>query len=81
LPAKAAGDELPNPARTDALLHKLTHSLSCRDVTRLLSQGEDRSLSWGERIRLRAHLLICRACAQFERQLRLLRLAMRQYRE
>ncbi|MEP7183759.1 MAG: zf-HC2 domain-containing protein [Betaproteobacteria bacterium] len=63
------------------MLHKLTHSQSCRDVTRLLSQGEDRSLSWGERIRLRVHLLVCRACSRFEHQMRVLRLAMRQYRE
>jgi len=63
------------------VLHAITHALTCRDVTRLLSQGEDRALSFGERLELRVHLLVCRACSRFGRQMRLLRRAMRKYRE
>ncbi|HZM34343.1 MAG TPA: zf-HC2 domain-containing protein [Burkholderiales bacterium] len=51
--------------------------LSCKEVTRLVSQGLDRPLSPGERLRVRLHFLICRGCARFERQMAFLRLAVR----
>lgn len=50
--------------------------LSCRDVTRLVLEGEDRSLSWPERVRIRLHLFICAACPRFVGQVRLMRSAM-----
>lgn len=50
--------------------------LSCKDVTHLLLEGEDRPLSLGERLRLRYHMVICRACPKFVRQLKLMRGAM-----
>ena len=43
--------------------------LSCKDVTRLLSESMDRSLPLGKRVGVRFHLLICRFCARYERQL------------
>jgi hypothetical protein len=43
--------------------------LSCKDVTRLLSEAMDRSLPLGKRIGVRLHLLICKFCARYERQL------------
>lgn len=50
--------------------------LSCKEVTRLVSQGLDRRLGVGERLRLRLHLAICGGCTQFSRQMRFLRKAM-----
>ena len=50
--------------------------LSCREATRLASQGLDRPLSFGERVRLRLHLAICSGCANFTRQIALARRAV-----
>lgn len=47
--------------------------LSCKDATRLISESMDRSLPLRKRIGVRVHLLICRFCARYERQLLLLR--------
>jgi hypothetical protein len=47
--------------------------LSCKDVTRLLSESMDHSLPLGKRIGVRLHLVICRFCAKYERQLLLIR--------
>ena len=50
--------------------------LDCKEVTRLASQGLDRELSFGERLRLRLHLAICSGCANFSRQMALVRRAV-----
>ena len=50
--------------------------LDCKHAARLLSQSMDRELPLGERLRLRLHLLICDACSNFGRQLKLLRRAV-----
>jgi predicted anti-sigma-YlaC factor YlaD len=50
--------------------------LSCKQVTRLISQGLDRDLGFTERVRLRVHLAICEGCTNFSTQLTLLRQAM-----
>ena len=47
--------------------------LSCKDVTRLISESMDRSLPLGKRIGVRLHLIICKFCARYERQLLLIR--------
>jgi len=47
--------------------------LSCKDVTRLLSESMDGSLPFGKRVGVRLHLLICAFCARYRRQLLLLR--------
>ncbi len=54
---------------------------SCRDISGLLLAREDRSLSVGERLAVRVHILTCRACQRFEKQTLLLRGALRQWRE
>lgn len=51
--------------------------LTCKQASQLVSQSLDRPLSWSERIRLRFHLLICDVCKRFNRQLRLLNLAVK----
>jgi hypothetical protein len=62
------------------MLSRLTHMLSCKEVTRLLSQAQDRPLALGERVKLRLHLLVCTACTRFERQLAFMRTALSRYR-
>ncbi|GAB4362270.1 MAG: hypothetical protein Kow00128_01880 [Deltaproteobacteria bacterium] len=47
--------------------------LSCRDVTRLISDSMDRSLPLRKRLGVRLHLMLCRFCSRYERQLRLIR--------
>ena len=51
--------------------------LSCKDVTRLLSESMDHSLPIGKRVGVRFHLLICKFCARYERQLLLIRETVR----
>ena len=50
--------------------------LSCKQVTRLVSQGLDRHMSFSERVRLRVHLAICDGCTNFSKQVAFLREAM-----
>ena len=59
----------------------LGHILSCKDVSHLVSQMQERDLGWFERWTLRLHLAACEACMRFEEQMRFLREAMRRYRE
>jgi len=51
--------------------------LSCKDVTRLISESMDHSLPFGKRFGVRLHLLICTFCARYERQLLLIRETVR----
>jgi hypothetical protein len=51
--------------------------LSCKETTRLLSQGEDRKLAFGERVALRLHLAICDGCRNVSAQFRFLRVAVK----
>jgi hypothetical protein len=53
--------------------------LNCRDVTRLVLEGEERTLSLGERVGVRLHLWVCKACPVFTRQVRLMRSALGQW--
>ena len=50
--------------------------LSCKEASRLVSQGLDRRLGFAERLALRLHLLICDGCTNFSRQVAFLRKAM-----
>ena len=62
------------------MFHTLTHMLSCKEATRLLSQAQDRPLGYSERIKLRLHLAACIACTRFSRQLAFMREAISRYR-
>ena len=53
--------------------------LSCQQASELRSQGLDRLLTVTERVGLRIHLLMCRACTQYEKQLRFLCQASRRF--
>ena len=50
--------------------------LSCKEATRLVCQGLDRRLGFGERLALRLHLAICDGCSNFRKQVAFLRKAM-----
>lgn len=45
------------------------HILSCKEASQLASQALDRPISARERLALGFHLLICRFCRRFSRQL------------
>jgi hypothetical protein len=45
----------------------------CQDVSRKISQSLDEELPLGQRMAIRIHLMMCRYCALFYRQLVLLR--------
>jgi hypothetical protein len=52
---------------------------SCREVSELLSQAQDRPLKPGEKFALYVHLPLCEGCRNFRRQLAFMRRALREY--
>ena len=56
-------------------------NLSCKEATRLLSQREDRGLTFAENAALRLHLVICRGCRAVAQQIPFLRRALAKYFE
>jgi hypothetical protein len=55
--------------------------ISCQHASRLLSQREDEPLPFGQRLKLRMHLMICDACTNVSHQFAALRLAMQRLRK
>lgn len=53
--------------------------LSCREVTRLVSDAQERPLGLQERMSLRMHITMCSACRKFENQMTTIRAAMRMF--
>jgi len=51
--------------------------LACRDVAELISRSMDTSIPIGKWIGVRVHLLMCKFCARYERQLLLVRETLR----
>lgn len=49
--------------------------LKCKTVTHLLSDAQDRKLTWMERVQLVLHLAMCSGCGNYKRQMRFLRRA------
>lgn len=43
--------------------------LNCKDATRLISEGLDHRLSIWQRINLRLHVMMCKACNAYKRQI------------
>lgn len=62
-------------------IHSITHVVSCKEASLLLSEAEDRRLTLVERVKLRLHLSVCEACTRFSQQIAFLRKAMKRYRE
>lgn len=55
--------------------------MNCKEVTKLISSDEYLSESWGRRLQVRLHLLMCRHCSRLARQISLLKSGSRQLRE
>jgi len=53
--------------------------LSCRDVCYIVSESLDNNLPLHKRLRVRLHLLMCKACQRMVQQMELLRAAARCY--
>lgn len=53
--------------------------MNCRKATRLLSEAQDRELTFTERSALKIHTLICSGCRNFGRQVHSLRRISRAY--
>lgn len=53
--------------------------LTCKEVTHLLSDSQDRKLTLGERVNLEIHLAMCKGCSNFRKQLAFLHAACRGY--
>lgn len=55
----------------------MTEKLTCKDVSRLISQGQESELPPAERARLRLHFVICETCRGVNEQFTFLREAMK----
>jgi hypothetical protein len=55
--------------------------LNCKQATKRMSEALDRPAGLSEGAALRLHLLICKGCRNYQRQLRLLRQACAGYLE
>jgi hypothetical protein len=54
---------------------------TCKEAAALLVAREDRALPMVEQVALRLHLAACHACPKFERQLAVMRNALKRWRE
>lgn len=55
--------------------------LSCKEVSVLLSEAQERRLGRAERWSIQLHLFLCKGCNNFRAQLEFLRAAVRRYRD
>lgn len=53
---------------------------SCQEASLLISERQDRTLAWSERLALALHLKVCVACPHFENQVDLMGRAMGRWR-
>ncbi|MCV2352952.1 zf-HC2 domain-containing protein [Paucibacter sp. B2R-40] len=53
---------------------------NCKEITRLVLEGEERPLGRAEKLVVRAHYLICRGCTNFGKQVELMRKASARWR-
>ncbi|PKO90752.1 MAG: hypothetical protein CVU16_09445 [Betaproteobacteria bacterium HGW-Betaproteobacteria-10] len=53
--------------------------LSCKEITHLLSESQDRKLTLSEKMHLEMHLTMCKGCKNFKSQMSFLREACKQY--
>jgi len=55
--------------------------MSCKQASRLISDGMDRPLTRSEQVRLSLHLMLCANCRHFRQQMQQLRQGIRRGRE
>jgi hypothetical protein len=51
-------------------------NLDCKEVSRLISGGQDLDLAEGDRARMRLHFAACLTCRNVDEQMRFIRQAM-----
>jgi hypothetical protein len=56
-------------------IHKLLGMINCKETSRLSSDAQERPLSLAERFGVYIHLLICKPCVNFNKQLKFMRKA------
>ena len=56
----------------------MSAELNCKEVSRLISEGQDQTLPPAERARMRLHFVLCKTCRTVDEQMQFLRRAMRQ---
>jgi hypothetical protein len=54
-------------------------SPNCRETSRLQSESIDHLLTWPQRLGLRVHLLLCKWCRRYGKQIHFLRRASHEY--
>jgi heterodisulfide reductase subunit B len=54
---------------------------SCKEVSELLSQAQERPLTLKEKFGVYIHLPLCEGCRNFLKQLRFIRVAVKRYLE
>ncbi len=54
----------------------MSGELDCKEVSRLLSEGLDKTMAPPQRARLRLHLVVCQTCRDVDARLAFLRRAM-----
>ena len=55
--------------------------MSCKEVTRLISEGQERQLTLMERAALKWHTMMCTGCTNFGKHMDFLRKTAAHYRE
>jgi len=55
--------------------------LSCKEITHLLSESQDRKLNLSEKFHLQMHLAMFKGCKNFKNQMNFLRAACKRYRK
>jgi hypothetical protein len=53
---------------------------TCKEAAALMVAREDRTLVWADRLALRLHLLACKACPRFARQMLSMQNSLKQWR-
>ena len=69
---------VPKNWEQPALLPLLT---SCKQAARLVSVSFERKLAWREWLTMRLHLMMCKTCTFYGRQIRALRMIFRRHEE
>ena len=54
-------------------------SLSCHEVTRLVSELRERSLTLKEKMELKVHVMMCSGCRNFESNVDIIHQAMHEF--
>lgn len=55
--------------------------MNCKDITRLMSENQERKLSLRERFVLKMHTMMCIGCTNYGKQMTFMRTLAKRYRE